>query len=138
MKVDVWANYFQSDLKTRQENCSIVIRIKDTGIGISQEKQKIIFDRFTQVSQETNREYEGIGLGLTLTQKMIQLLEGNLKLESELEKGTTITVTLPHLNIIQLSNQKALNLITETQLTTQEQKNIGQQKKLVLSNYQNS
>ena len=138
VKVDVWANYFQSDLKTRQENCSIVIRIKDTGIGISQEKQKIIFDRFTQVSQETNREYEGIGLGLTLTQKMIQLLEGNLKLESELEKGTTITVTLPHLNIIQLSNQKALNLITETQLTTQEQKNIGQQKKLVLSNYQNS
>ncbi len=130
--ISMWGNGFKSDLKTHQVNCSIIITIQDTGIGISQEKQEIIFDRFTQVSQETNRQYEGIGLGLTLTQKLTQLLQGTLKLESQLGKGTTITLTFPNLNILKFSDQKSLTLITETNLNRREQQTINQLAKINL------
>ena len=128
--INVWSDHFQSDLKTHQENCSLTITIEDMGIGISQEKQEMIFDTFTQVSQEINRKYEGIGLGLTLNHKLIQLLGGSIQLESQLEKGTAITVTFANLKIIRFSNQKALNLITEKQLTNKEATNSEQGDKI--------
>ncbi|MDJ0730890.1 MAG: ATP-binding protein [Crocosphaera sp.] len=117
VKITIWANGFKNDLKTHQENCSIIISIQDTGVGISEEKQEIIFDRFTQVSQEMNRAYEGIGLGLTLSQKLVQLLGGTIELDSQLGKGSTFTLNFPNINIIQSSSQKIIDLITEKELT---------------------
>lgn len=60
-----------------------VFYIRDTGIGISQEKQKHIFEVFRQLDYEANRKFEGFGLGLTLCKKLIQLLKGEIWFDSE-------------------------------------------------------
>jgi len=69
--------------------------IKDTGIGIPEEKQKTIFEPFTQAEDSTTRNYGGTGLGLTITEKLINLLGGNIWLESKVGSGTTFYFTLP-------------------------------------------
>ncbi len=71
------------------------IRIEDTGIGISDDHRKIIFDEFRQVSEGRNRNFEGTGLGLTIAIKMVQLLGGDIVVESEMGKGSVFLVTLP-------------------------------------------
>ncbi len=73
----------------------ITIKISDTGIGISADNLSKIFEPFRQESEGFNRKYEGTGIGLTLTKKFVELLEGNLDIESEVGKGTTVTITLP-------------------------------------------
>ncbi|HED07333.1 MAG TPA: PAS domain S-box protein, partial [Ignavibacteria bacterium] len=71
------------------------IKVKDTGIGIPKDKQEIIWEDFRQVSEGTSRVYEGTGLGLTITNKFVTKLGGEVKLESEAGKGSTFTVLLP-------------------------------------------
>lgn len=120
--ITVKANFFKNQSNLDPNQCSILITIKDTGIGISQEQQKIVFDRFTQVSEAINREYEGIGIGLTLTQKLVQVLGGTIKLESQLGQGSTFTVIFPTVKILRLSSQKARKLIREISLNHSQQK----------------
>ncbi|QHT71668.1 response regulator [Rhodocytophaga rosea] len=69
--------------------------IKDTGIGISSSQIKQIFNRFHQVDNSLTREQEGSGIGLSLTKELVELHGGSISVESELEKGTTFTVSLP-------------------------------------------
>ena len=71
------------------------ISVSDTGIGIPKEKQVEIFNEFTQVDIGTTRKYGGSGLGLAISQKLTRLMNGEIRLESEPGKGTTIKVTLP-------------------------------------------
>lgn len=73
----------------------IIIQIVDTGIGISADNLSKIFEPFRQESEGFNRKYERTGIGLTLTKKFVELLEGNLDIDSEVGKGTTVTITLP-------------------------------------------
>lgn len=77
------------------EVCYLKICISDTGIGISQENIPLIFEEFRQVSEGFNRSFEGSGLGLTLVKKMLLLLEGKLKVESEIGIGSKFIVYLP-------------------------------------------
>lgn len=72
-----------------------IVKISDTGIGISKEKQKIIFEDFRQASEGRTRSFEGNGLGLTVANKMVEMLNGYITVESELGKGATFTVYLP-------------------------------------------
>ncbi len=65
------------------------IYIKDTGIGISKEKQKIIFDRFTQADSSTSRGFGGTGLGLAISKRILELQHSSLQLKSEEGKGST-------------------------------------------------
>ena len=71
----------------------IIIRIKDTGPGMTQEEQKLIFEEFTRLSSHSS--VEGTGLGLTITLKLIQLLGGKMQLDSESGKGSCFTIFLP-------------------------------------------
>ena len=61
--------------------------VTDTGIGIEPKKQELIFDKFTQANSETTREFEGTGLGLVITKKLLQLHGSEIKLSSEIGKG---------------------------------------------------
>ncbi|MFA6978433.1 MAG: PAS domain S-box protein [Ignavibacteriaceae bacterium] len=71
------------------------VEISDTGIGISPENCKIIFDEFRQVSEGVTRGYEGLGLGLTIVKKYTSLLKGSIEVHSELGVGTTFTLHFP-------------------------------------------
>ncbi len=71
------------------------VRIRDSGIGISPEKQSHIFEPFFQVDSSSTREYGGTGLGLTLAKKYIEAHGGNIWVDSELGQGSVFTVSLP-------------------------------------------
>ncbi|MEX0291312.1 MAG: hybrid sensor histidine kinase/response regulator [Flavobacteriaceae bacterium] len=70
------------------------ISIEDSGIGIRQEKQDMIFKEFTQAEKDTEKKYGGYGLGLTISKKLAELLGGTLSLKSKEGKGSTFTLEL--------------------------------------------
>ena len=70
--------------------------VKDTGVGIPLEKQTIIFDRFQQLNLFRNTKSKGTGLGLTISQNLVNLLGGKLTVQSVFGKGSTFTFTLPY------------------------------------------
>ncbi len=72
-----------------------IIKISDTGIGISKEKQNIIFDDFRQASEGRRRNFEGNGLGLTVAKKIVQMMNGYITLDSDLGKGSSFSIYLP-------------------------------------------
>lgn len=69
--------------------------VSDTGIGISKEKQHLVFDRFSQAEDSTSRHYGGSGLGLAIVNKLVELMEGEILLESEPGKGSIFRIFLP-------------------------------------------
>ncbi|MFT3895452.1 MAG: ATP-binding protein [Anaerolineales bacterium] len=71
------------------------IQVTDTGVGISQELRAIIFEPFRQVNNSITRDNRGIGLGLSITKQLVELMNGRIMLESELGKGSIFTVILP-------------------------------------------
>ena len=73
----------------------VVFEIADTGIGISQEYLDSIFDSFTQAGTDVTRKFGGTGLGLTISKQLVDLMKGQISVESELGKGTIFSVTLP-------------------------------------------
>src|SRR5574341_55445 len=73
----------------------LLIAVRDTGIGIAKEDHAIIFDEFRQVDTSTTREFEGTGLGLAITRKLVQLMNGQVWLDSAPGRGSTFYVTLP-------------------------------------------
>jgi signal transduction histidine kinase len=73
----------------------IEVFVEDTGIGIEPEHQKVIFDGFRQVEEEDNRRYEGMGLGLYLSRRIVELLGGKITVESTPGIGSRFRVWLP-------------------------------------------
>jgi len=71
--------------------------VRDTGIGILPEKRGIIFERFRQVSESYNRDFEGAGLGLPISKAYVELLGGKIRVESKYGKGSVFYFTLPYL-----------------------------------------
>lgn len=72
----------------------LVFKIKDTGIGIKNEKLDILFKPFTQGDSSTNRKYGGTGLGLSISAKLVELMKGRIGVESEYGRGSTFSFTL--------------------------------------------
>lgn len=88
-------------VKKDQEYTFIKFKIEDTGIGISEDKFDTIFESFTQASNNTARKYGGSGLGLTITKKLIELYHGDIRVESELGKGSSFIFNLRFNNFIE-------------------------------------
>ncbi|MGE7988849.1 HAMP domain-containing sensor histidine kinase [Lysinibacillus fusiformis] len=102
----VWTNLLTNSIKFSKDGDTIkismskeahhvLVRITDTGIGISQEDQKRIFERFFKADRSHSRKYEGSGMGLAIVKQIVSLHKGDVRVESELGQGTTFIVTLP-------------------------------------------
>jgi CheY-like chemotaxis protein len=72
-----------------------VFAVSDTGTGIPEEELQHLFERFHRVKGARGRSYEGSGIGLALVQELVKLHGGSVKVESEFERGSTFTVTIP-------------------------------------------
>lgn len=101
-------NFLSNALKFTQQNRNITVSVcynhkegifsaavKDEGIGMSADAQKRVFNAFEQADDSTTRRFGGTGLGLTISAKLAKLMSGNITLESEENKGSTFTLTLP-------------------------------------------
>jgi len=68
--------------------------VADTGIGISAEQQTRLFHSFQQAESSTSRKFGGTGLGLTISKRIVELMGGHIRIESELGKGSTFIFTI--------------------------------------------
>lgn len=89
-----------NDSKDITRSCiDLVITVADTGIGIPEESHETIFNSFTQIDGHSTKKYGGTGLGLTITKKILELMDGTISLESKVGKGTTFTVLIRGIEI---------------------------------------
>jgi PAS domain S-box-containing protein len=100
-----------SEVDERSRIPELEFYVKDTGIGISEEKKHVIFDRFRQGSESLSRNYEGAGLGLSIAKAFVEILGGKLWVESESGTGSTFYFTIPY------NNETKIELETEQFLT---------------------
>lgn len=88
--IDIEVKYIQNAGKT-----FFSMAITDTGIGIPEDAQELIFEPFRQVSEGWNRNFEGTGLGLAIAKKYVEYMQGQITVVSALQKGSTFTILLP-------------------------------------------
>jgi len=114
------------EINCKIENQNLVFSVTDSGIGISQETQSLIFDVFRQLENGTCRNYGGNGLGLAIVKSYTEMLDGTVTLTSELNVGTCISVSIPlqKQNKNNIANVKKNNiktvLIVEDELSNYE------------------
>jgi signal transduction histidine kinase/CheY-like chemotaxis protein len=82
-------------VSVKREGASVSFSVSDTGIGIGPEDVERVFEEFNQVDSHIQQRVKGTGLGLALSRRLAELLDGRLTLESELGRGSTFTLTLP-------------------------------------------
>ena len=87
-----FTNKGEITLSVKDDNDYMIIEIKDDGIGIEESKLKDIFLRFKQVDESTSRKYTGTGLGLAISKELAHLLNGDIEVKSEVNKGSTFTL----------------------------------------------
>lgn len=83
-----------SCMEQKGDNIRLKFRVQDTGVGIPAEEQAKLFDEFTQVDNSYSRKFTGSGLGLAIVKKLVTLLEGEVSVESEMNKGSIFNFTI--------------------------------------------
>lgn len=120
---DVWLSIH----KKSESNTKITLsfEVKDNGIGIPKDKQATIFESFSQGSVEVNRTYGGTGLGLSIVKKIVEILGSEIHLDSDTNRGTTLTFDLTFKKGKEEKKDKEENI-------SKEKLDSGKQKKILL------
>jgi len=84
------------ELNCHLENKQLVFYVKDTGIGFNPALKELLFERFRQANEDTNRRYGGTGLGLAISKALVELLGGQIGVETEQGKGSVFHFTIPY------------------------------------------
>ena len=105
-----------------KEKENVVIEVKDNGVGIPKEKIDYIFHRFYQVDNLYTRHNEGSGIGLCIVKEIIDIHDGKIQIESEINKGSTFKISLPrHLKANEIQNEgssiKDINKIVDLEMS---------------------
>ena len=87
------------EIKCDTTQCELIFSIKDTGLGISPEHKNIIFMNFRHGNELINKNYDGAGLGLSISKAYVEMIGGRIWVESEQEKGSTFYFTIPFIPI---------------------------------------
>jgi signal transduction histidine kinase/DNA-binding response OmpR family regulator len=107
--------------KDDTENTSVRFRVKDTGVGISENQKDKVFEAFTQADSSTSRKYGGTGLGLTISSALVNILGGSLGLDSILGEGTefSFTINMPSKEIKRVNSTKVMKIAIYSPLDVQ-------------------
>jgi signal transduction histidine kinase/HPt (histidine-containing phosphotransfer) domain-containing protein len=82
--------------KINSDYSNLLIRVSDSGIGISEKNKKFIFEEFSQAEASTSRKFGGTGLGLTIVKKLVEIQGGKIEVKSKLKEGTSFFVEIPY------------------------------------------
>ena len=115
--VDIYTRAGEVRISARETGSYLAVSVTDTRIGIPSAEQEKIFQYFFQVNGAADRQYSGTGIGLAITRKLVELQEGNIRVESEPGRGSCFTFTLP------LANETAAgqDLFRSSRIEKQEQ-----------------
>ncbi len=113
----------------KEDEIKLYFAIEDSGIGISSEDQKKLFLPFSQVENSTTKTFQGTGLGLSICKKLVELMGGNIGIESNIDQGSTFWFTV---NLKSLNDLSAESLQSENQENIMETKVITKQEKILL------
>lgn len=106
----------QTDIRTRKpdpEKVTLVLSVKDSGIGIPHNQIKRIFEPYRQKDGQSNRKYGGTGLGLAIVQRFVDLMGGKIEVDSVEGQGSTFTVTLPDISVRHASARPQLETTSQ-------------------------
>ena len=95
----------------------LLISVEDSGIGISEEQQQLIFEEFTQSSGQDARKYGGTGLGLSIGKRLVEMMGGTISLSSQPEKGSTFSIKLLDVDVAALNVPEVVEEINDAQST---------------------
>ncbi|GEA07481.1 hypothetical protein KUL42_22420 [Alteromonas sp. KUL42] len=95
-------------VQTNNNQEQLCIEVVDTGIGMNDDAKQSIFERFTQADNSTTRKFGGTGLGMSITLSLVKMMQGDIEIESDAGRGTTVKVKLP-LDRAELSNEPKAN-----------------------------
>lgn len=94
--------------QTNNNQEQLCIEVVDTGIGMNDDAKQSIFERFTQADNSTSRKFGGTGLGMSITLSLVKMMQGDIEIESDAGRGTTVKVKLP-LDRAELSSEPKAN-----------------------------